>query len=222
MSARVWIRLAAALACGALACAAPAREAPPPGDVGTAADSLAPPPPAASTLGTRAAGTLSWEELSVRMVGRETSAGLQIDVTTLDPAALEVAAPDIRAYLEDLLRRARVDSGLSEREIRERKAFLVGFTGFEKEVRYDPTLLHIRSEGSTFYPLRIVPVSERFERRVVDLYQTVYAVYLFEPSMDLNATLDFRYEELSSGGAWRSLINRIQRARARQEKELGF
>jgi hypothetical protein len=39
--------------------------------------------------------------------------------------------------------------------------------------------------------------------------------------VDLNATLDFRYEELSSGGAWRSLINRVQRARARQEKELG-
>ena len=128
--------------------------------------------------GTRAAGTLSWEELSVRMVGRETSAGLQIDVTILDPPALTVAAPDIRAYLEDLQRRARVESGLSEREFSERKTFLVGFTGFEKEVHYDPTLLHIRSEGSTFHPLRIIPVSERFERRVVDLYQTVYAIYL--------------------------------------------
>ena len=88
-------------------------------------------------------------------------------------------------------------------------------------IPYDPTLLHIRSEGSTFHPLRIIPVSERFERRVVDLYQTVYAIYLFEPSVDLNATLDFRYEELSSGGAWRALINRVQRALARQEKELG-
>jgi hypothetical protein len=215
VSPRLWI----GLALGALACAA--RETPPTGDVATAADTLPTPPPSAPTFGTRAAGTLSWEELSVRMVGRETSAGLRIDVTTLEPTALEVAAPDIRAYLEDLLRRARVDSGLSEREIRELKAFLVGFTGFEKEVHYDPTLLLIRSEASTYYPLRIVPMSERFERRVVGLYQTVYAVYLFEPSVDLNATLDFRYEELSSGGAWRALINRMQRARARQEKELG-
>jgi hypothetical protein len=220
MSLRVWIRLAAGLGYTALSCAAPAREAPPAGDVGTAADTLTP-TPAAPTFGTRAAGTLSWEELSVRMVGRETSAGLQIDITILDPSVLTVAAPDIRAYLEDLQRRARVESGLSEREFGERKAFLVGFTGFEKEVHYDPTLLHIRSEGSTFYPLKIIPVSERFERRVVDLYQTVYAIYLFEPSVDLNATLDFRYEELSSGGAWRALINRVQRALARQEKELG-
>jgi hypothetical protein len=217
VSARLWI----GLALGALGCAAPAQETAPAGDVAPAADTLPAPPPSAPTFGTRAAGTLSWEELSVRMVGRETSAGLRIDVTTLEEIALEVAAPDIRAYLEDLLRRARVDSGLSEREIRELKAFLVGFTGFEKEVHYDPTLLHIRSEASTYHPLRIIPVSERFERRVVDLYQTVYAVYLFEPSVDLNATLDFRYEELSSGGAWRALINRIQRARARQEKELG-
>ena len=216
MSARLWT----GLALGVLGCAAPARETPPAGDVDAAADTAAP-SPTPPTLGTRAAGTLSWEELSVRMVGRETSAGLQIDVTTLEPSALEVAAPDIRSYLEDLLRRARVDSRLSEREIGELKAFLVGFTGFEKEVHYDPTLLHIRSEGSTFYPSRIIPVGERFERRVVDLYQTVYAVYLFDPSVDLNATLDFRYEELSSGGAWRSLINRVQRARARQEKELG-
>ena len=217
MSARLWI----ALALGALGCAAPVQETPPAGDVATAADTLPPSPPAAPTFGTRAAGTLSWEEMSVRMVGRETSAGLQIDVTTLEPSALEVAAPDIRVHLEDLLRRARVDSGLSEREISEMKTFLVGFTGFEKEVHYDPTLLHIRSEASTYYPRRIVPVSERFERRVVDLYQTVYAVYIFEPSVDLNATLDFRYEELSTGGAWRALINRVQRARARQEKELG-
>jgi hypothetical protein len=217
MSARLWI----GLALGALGCAAPARETPPAGDVATAADTLPPPPPSVPTFETRAAGTLSWEEMSVRMVGRETSAGLQIDITTLEPSALEVAAPDIRAYLEDLQRRARVDSGLSEREIRELKTFLVGFTGFEKEVHYDPTLLHIRSEASTYYPLRIVPVSERFERRVVDLYRTVYAVYIFEPSVDLNATLDFRYEELSSGGAWRALINRVQRARAREEKELG-
>lgn len=215
MSARLWI----AIALGALGCAAPAQETAPAGDVATV--DTVPALPSVPRFQTRAAGTLSWEELSVRMVGRETSAGLQIDVTTLEPAALDVAAPDIRSYLEDLLRRARVDSGLSEREIRELKGFLVGFTGFQKEVHYDPSLLHIRSESSTYYPRRIIPVSARFERRVVDLYQTVYAVYLFEPSLDLNATLDFRYEELSSGGAWRSLINRVQRARAREEKELG-
>lgn len=209
MSARLWIGMAV----GSLACAAPARETGPAGDVaGTGADSVAVVP----ITGTRSTGTLSWEELSVRMVGRETSAGLRIDVTTLEDDALEVAAPDIRSYLLDLLRRAREEAGLAERDFREMKPFLVGFTGFEKEVRYDSTLLLIRSEGSTFYPLRIVPVSSGFERRIVSLYETVYAVYLFDPGLDLDATLDFRYAELSSGAAWRTLINRIQRAQARR------
>jgi hypothetical protein len=207
------------LVMGSLACAVPAQETPPPGDVAVA-DTTAPavPPPVA---GTRSASTLNWEELSVRMVGRETSAGLRIDVTTLAADALEVAAPDIRTYLLDLVRRAQEQSGIPERDMREMTAFLVGFTGFEKEVRYDPTLLHIVSEGSTFYPVRIVPVSQGFERRVVGLYQTVYAVYLFDPSLDVNATLDFRYAELASGSAWRALVNRVQRAQARREREIG-
>lgn len=216
MTARLWV----GVTIGSLACAAPAQETAPAGDVGIA-DTLAeaPRPPVA---GTRSAGTLAWEELSVRMVGRETSAGLRIDVTTLDDDALEVAAPDIRSYLLDLRRRAREQSSLSEHDMGELKSFLVGFTGFEKEVDYDPTLLHIRSEASTFYPLRIIPVSSGFERRFVDLYETVYAVYLFEPGLDLNATLDFRYAELSSGSAWRSLVNRVQRAQARREREIGL
>ncbi|MGH7570255.1 MAG: hypothetical protein ACREMK_00230 [Gemmatimonadota bacterium] len=215
MSHRLWI----GMALGSLACAAPAQETPPAGDVAVA-DS-APQIAVAPVTGTRSAGTLSWEELSVRMVGRETSAGLRIDVTTLEDYMLDVAAPDIRSYLLDLKVRARDQSGISERAAGEMKSFLVGFTGFEKEVHYDPTLLHIRSEASTFYPLHIVPVSRGFERRVVDLYQTVYAVYLFEPSVDLNATLDFRYAELSSGSAWRSLVNRVNRAQARRERDTG-
>lgn len=210
MISRLWI----GMALGALACAAPAQESAPAGDVAGQPDSL--PETDLATVAARSAGTLSWEELSVRMVGRETSAGLRIDVTTLEGYILDVAAPDIRGYLLDLLWRAREQSGIPERNFREMKAFLVGFTGFEKEVDYDPSLLHIRSEASTFYPLRIVPVSQGFERRIARLYETVYAVYLFDPGLDLNATLDFRYAELSSGAAWRLLVNRVQRAQARE------
>ncbi|MGH7550918.1 MAG: hypothetical protein ACREMD_09430 [Gemmatimonadota bacterium] len=215
MSSRIWI----GMALGSVACAVPAQETPPAGDIADN-DSVAEIAVAPVTE-TRSAGTLSWEELSIRMVGRETSAGLRIDVTTLEDYMLDVAAPDIRTYLLDLKRRAREQSGISERAIREMKSFLVGFTGFEKEVDYDPTLLYIRSEASTFHPFHIIPVSRGFERRVVGLYQTVYAVYLFDPAMDLNATLDFRYAELSSGSAWRSLVNRVNRAQARGERDTG-
>ncbi len=215
MSSRFWI----GMALGSLGCAAPAQQTPPAGDVAVAESDSLPQVAVEPVTGTRSAGTLSWEELSVRMVGRETSAGLRIDITTLEDDALDVAAPDIRTYLLDLQRRAREQTGIPDGDIREMKSFLVGFTGFEKEVAYDPTRLHIRSEASTFYPLRIIPVSQGFERRFVDLYETVYAVYLFDPNVDLKATLDFRYAELSSGSAWRSLVNRVQRAQARRERE---
>lgn len=201
------------VALAALGCVAPVQESPPAGDV-AARDSVA--DIEVATVDAQSAGTLSWDELSIRMVGRETSAGLRIDITTLEGHILAVAAPDIRSYLLDLQRRAREQNGVPERDFREMKAFLVGFTGFEKEVDYDPTLLYIRSEASTFYPLRIIPVSERFERRIAGLYETVYAVYLFDPALDLNATLDFRYAELSSGTAWRGLVNRVHRAQARE------
>lgn len=216
MSSRIWI----GMTIGSLACAVPAEQTPPAGDGAAAGTDSVPEIAVAPVTEAREAGTLSWEELSVRMVGRETSAGLRIDVTTLEDYMLEVAAPDIRSYLLDLRRRAREQSRIPERSVREMKSFLVGFTGFEKEVDYDPTLLHIRSEGSTFYPLHIIPVSQGFERRIVGLYETVYAVYLFDPGLDLNATLDFRYAELASGSAWRSLVNRANRAQAR-ERETG-
>lgn len=195
------------------ACAAPRQTAPPGDEAATAgAEPPVAPPPSAATTG--AAGTLSWEELGVRMVGRETSAGLQIDVTTLDDAALAVAAEDIRAYLRDL--KARIpDFGIDPRRAAEMNALLVGFTGFEKEVSFDPTRLIVVSEGSTFYPIHILPISPRFDRRLVDLYETVYGIYLFDESIDLFANLEFRYADLSTGTAWLALVSRIKRAQAR-------
>lgn len=194
------------------ACAAPREEAPPPGEVAV-------PPP----LGTRPAtvdtteirGTLQWSDLGVRMVGRADNVGLQIDVTTIADESVALAADDVRQYFRDL--KKKIPEAVPPREARELVPFLVGYTGIEKEVSFDPTRLEIRSEGSTFYPRYIVPVSPQFERRLVDLYQTVYALYLFDPDLDLKATLEFRYGDMSSGTAWRQVVQRIQRAKTRLE-----
>ncbi|HUP02235.1 MAG TPA: hypothetical protein VM737_12055 [Gemmatimonadota bacterium] len=211
------------------ACVAPPPDAPPPGGVGpqgavteggdtvSPAESLPPLPAAHAPVRAdiQPAGTLNWAELSVRMVGRESSAGLRIDITTLNDEALAVAAPDIRAYLTDLKSRIPA-TDFPEDQAQELTLFMVGYTGFEKQVSFDPTLLLIHSEGSTFYPRAIVPISTHFDRRLVDLYETVYGIYLFDPGIDLVATLEFRYGELSSGTAWRGLVQRIQRAKARR------
>lgn len=194
---------------GLIACAEAQQQTPPADDAARIEES--------APQGLRAKNTLSWEELSVRLVGRETSAGLQIDVTTLDADAIELAAPDIQAHLADLKKRIPEQAGFTPEEVDEMTALLVAFTGFEKEISFDPTRLIMLSEGSTFYPLHVLPVSQTFERRLVGLYETVYGLYLFEPGIDFFANLEFRYAELSSNAQWLGLVEEVQRAKARRE-----
>jgi len=201
-----------AVLAAALSCAAPREEGPPPGGAAatpTVAEGAAP----ADT--SRVRGTLRSEDLGIRMVGDGATAGLQIDVTTLSETAVELASDDVRTYFRDL--KKRIPDAVPAAEASRLEPFLVGFTGIEKEVSFDPTRLELRSEGSTTYPRYIVPVSPAFDRRLVGLYQTVYAIYLFPAEVDLTATLEFRYGELSSGVAWRGVVDRIQRAKARLE-----
>lgn len=198
----------------------PTDDAQPPADsVSAAAGEAAPDSARPSVSGTRSAGTLSWEELSVRVVGLQSSQGLQIDVTTLNNDAIVLAAEDIYAYLAELKERILAAANLSADDVEEMTPLLVAFTGIEKEISFDPTRLIIRSEGSTFYPLHVLPVSPNFDRRLVGLYETVYGIYLFEPGIDFFANLQFQYADLSSGGAWLSLVKRVQRAKARREAE---
>jgi hypothetical protein len=200
----------------ALACAAPAPETPA-GDQPPGAEA----PPATrdpATLGST--GYLTWEDLSVRLVGQSgPEAGLRIDITTLHPDAIRLAADDIRSYLND--QRGRIAERVPGPDADRLTAFLVGYTGFEKEVGFDPTRLQIRSEGSTYYARHVLPLSPRFDRRIVDLYETVYGLYLFPPDLDLVATLQFEYGGLSSGGAWRRVVEQVQRAKTQRQSDEG-
>lgn len=205
---RIWPIAALAIS----ACAAPREERPPAGDIAAPPPSVSR-PAAVDTTDVR--GFLHWSDLGVRMVGRVGNAGLQIDVTTIADDAVALAADDVRGYFRDL--KKKVPQAVPARQAQELLPFLVGYTGIEKEVSFDPTRLEIRSEGSTFYPRYVVPVSPRFERHVVDLYETVYAIYLFDAGLDLNATLEFRYGDMSSGGTWRQVVENIQRAKTRLE-----
>lgn len=194
----------------------PTNDAKPPADSAAAAGDTTPEGDPPSVGGQRSANTLSWEELSVRLVGRETSQGLQIDVTTLDDEAIVLAAEDIYAHLADLKRRIPAAHGLRAEDVEEMTPLLVAFTGFEKEISFDPSRLIILSEGSTFYPRHVLPVSPNFDRRLVGLYETVYGIYLFKPGIDFFANLEFQYATLSSGASWLSLVRRVQRAKVRQ------
>ena len=94
--------------------------------------------------------------------------------------------------------------------------FLVGFSSTEKEISFEPTQVHLDSEGQRRYPLYIVPVSSGFESRLLQLFKPVWAVYIFEPGIDLVSTLDFGYgDAVSTGGAWRRVVQNVEEARAR-------
>lgn len=207
--------LAAGLAL--LACAAPRPQDPPPGE--PPVDTTESTPPADSPRVVSSTGYLTWEDLSVRMVGQGPTAGLRIDVTTLNPDAVRLASDDIRSYLSD--QRARIAERVRGEDADRLTAFLVAYTGFEKEIGFDPTRLQIRSEGSTYYAQNILPVSAKFDRRIVGLYETVYGIYLFPAGLDLIATLEFQYDDLSSGGSWRRVVERVQRAKTQRQGDGG-
>jgi hypothetical protein len=63
----------------------------------------------------------------------------------------------------------------------------------------------------------VLPLSAKFDRRIVGLYETVYGIYLFPAGLDLVGTLEFQYGELSSGSAWREVVRRVQRAKTRRQ-----
>ncbi|MFN2383063.1 MAG: hypothetical protein ABR559_02240 [Gemmatimonadota bacterium] len=212
MSVRLAIAIVAVTVAAGAACSAAREEGAPPA---TVAGSL----PADTVRGGAAGSTgfLSWEDLGVRLIGRGSDAGLRIDVSSLGSDAVALAADDVRAYFTDV--RKRIPEAVPGDAATELTPFLVGYSAFEKEISFDPTRLQIRSEGSTYYPQYVIPVSPRFERRVVDLYETVYAIYLFDAGLDLDATLEFQYAELTSGGAWRGVVERIQRAKAQRRSD---
>ena len=200
----------------ALACAAPAPETPA-GDQPSGAE---PPPTIRDPAALGSTGYLTWEDISVRMVGQSgPETGLRIDVTTLHPDAVRLASDDIRSLLND--HRTRIADRVTGPDADRLTAFLVGYTGFEKEVSFDPTRLQIRSEGSTYYARHVLPLSPRFDSRLVGLYETVYGIYLFQEGLDLVATLEFQYGEMSSGGAWRDVVRRVQRAKTQRESDRG-
>jgi hypothetical protein len=207
--------LAAGLAL--LACAATPPQTPPAGE--PPVDHAVSEPPADAPGVLSSTGYLTWEDLSVRMVGQGATAGLRIDVTTLNQDAVRLASDDIRTYLSD--QRARIAERVRGDEAERLTAFLVGYTGFEKEIGFDPTRLQIRSEGSTYYPQHILPMSAKFDRRIVGLYETVYGIYLFPAGLDLIATLEFQFDNLSSGGAWRRVVEKVQRAKTQRQSDGG-
>lgn len=205
-------RLAGTVAAvGALAWAACAEATPPSTEAGSPPGDEAPPPAAAPAPRSPGIGFLDQGDVTVRMAGQ----GLIVDILPMNAEVLELATDDLRTYLEDALK--KVPDTVAPELRREGTPFLIGFSATEKEIPFEPSQVYVESEGRRFFPRTIVPVSARFGDRTLQIFQApVWAVYVYDPGIDLVSTLEFGYrDELSTRGAWRSVVQNVEEARAR-------
>lgn len=219
MSRSAWRLAAGALGLAILGCAA---NPPPPADAGAPGAPAAPagggaeggPDGGTGTTGRAAApGFLTREDVTVRMAG----AGLIVDVLPMNPEVLSLATDDLRRYLEEALK--KVPDTVPPDLQRQGTFFLVGFSSTEKEVEFEPSLVHLDSEGRRYYPRYIVPVSTGFDDKVLELFKPVWAVYIYDSGIDLVSTLEFGYQdEISTRGAWRLVVQKVEEARGRAQR----
>ncbi|MBA2565247.1 MAG: hypothetical protein H0V09_07460 [Gemmatimonadetes bacterium] len=153
--------------------------------------------------------------MTVRMAGE----GLIVDVMPMNAEVITLATDDLRTYLEEALR--KIPDSVSGDLQRDGTFFLVGFSSTEKEISFEPSQVRIDSEGQRYYPRSIVPVSSGFDDKVLELFKPVWAVYIFDPGIDLVSMLEFAYGDddgLTTGGSWRGVVQNVEEARSRAKR----
>lgn len=214
------------LACLAAGCAGPpppetdvggSRAVADPADTTGSADTL-PRPGGEAAPGRPAApyprgGFIDRDDVTLRMAG----AGLIVDILPMNAEIVSLATDDLRTYFQEALK--KVPDTVPPDLQREGTFFLIGFSSTQKEVSFEPTRVQVDSEGRRYYPRYIVPVSSGFDHKVLELFRPVWAVYIYDPGIDLLSTLEFGYgDELSTGGDWRGIVQNVEEARARAER----
>jgi hypothetical protein len=159
-------------------------------------------------------GFLDRDDVTVRMAGE----GLIVDILPMNPELISLATDDLRRFLEEAYRKIpdTVPPDLKQNGT----TFLVGFTSTEKEISFEPSRVALNSEGRQYYPRAIVPISQGFESKVLQILSApVWGVYIYDPGIDLVSTLEFSYGDLSSAGAaWRRVVQAVELARSRAKR----
>lgn len=191
---------------------------PPSGDAGTPTvepDGARPRPESnrSSVSPVDSVGFLDRDDVTVRMAG----AGLIIDIVAMNAEVIELATDDLRRYLEEALK--KVPDTVPPDFRREGTFFLIGFSSTEKQISFEPAQVYLDSEGRRYYPRYIVPISAGFDNKVLELFKPLWAVYIYDPGIDLVSTLEFGYrDDLSTRGAWRQVVQNVEEARSRAKR----
>ncbi|UCF18846.1 MAG: hypothetical protein JSU87_13060 [Gemmatimonadota bacterium] len=142
---------------------------------------------------------------------------LQIKVTPLDESVIRLAAPDTYQRLHGLVasRSQQIGELAARAGLRDEPAvFLVSFFTRDQQVTYEPTALQLLSRGILYRPADILPLTPQWGRQQLMQQETQTALYVFDPSIDLDVTFEVEYAGQRSL-AWASIIRILQAERGR-------
>jgi len=150
-------------------------------------------------------GVLETDDISVILQG----SGLWIRLTPMEEEILRYCTQDTRTTYSKMLENQ--GGALKKEEAGEFIKFLVLFQGrSESETYFEPTDLNLNHQGKLYKPVKIIPISSTFDKRILKLYgNPEMAIYAFNKEIDLARPIEFKYKDLSSH-KWTEVIKTVE------------
>jgi hypothetical protein len=157
-------------------------------------------------------GTLKQDDIAIKVQYN----ALQVRVLPLDETVIRTLSPDSYRTLHEL----RSSKRMAVEGIRRRLAlpdaslWYVQFFNLEQgEARFSPQELVITSAGRDFRALDVLPLTPGFGEQRLSQREVQAALYVFDPSVDVNQPLTITFETQSSA-IWDSLLKKVDQERA--------
>lgn len=156
-------------------------------------------------------GTLRQDDISVRVQFN----ALQVRALPLDETVLRTLSPDSYRALRELResKRALIDGLLKRTGLPGASLWYVQFFNAEQgEARFSPLEVVIKSAGQDFRALEVFAVTSGFGEQRLLQREVQAALYVFDPSVDVNQPLTITFETQRSD-AWDTLLKKVDRER---------
>ena len=191
--------IAAVLAAGLVACAAPPEGGEP---APAAADTRAGETAGRETLVEAGHGTLRQDEFTVQL----RSGALLLKFTPLTESVIRLAAPDtydrLHAIAQSRARDASAATGAPE-------LFLGSFFSYQPDVTFQPEDVQITHQGRLLQPVRIIALTPGWGRQRLAQQETQSAIYVFEGPFDYQQPITVAYG-MQRSDEWSRIIPRLQ------------
>ncbi len=143
--------------------------------------------------------------------------GLTVKAMPLDEAVIRALSPDSYQAMHALResKAAQLDAIRHRLGLPSVQAWYVSFSTVEQgEARYEPYDFLVRSAGQDFRPLDALPLTPGFGEGRVRAREPQFAIYAFDPGVDLNQPIVLTAATEASS-AWTDILRRLEQERAR-------